>query len=143
MIQSQTKVGLVVDRNFGPRVTAIARAFHVWTVQSPTNTPCIDEFWRTEFVEGALGSNGISGFLAGDDETPEQICARIAEDVDIHHDHYAEDGPWAELHVFGVQLSDEQGEVFKEIGAASFESTPDGVICRRIVKGVAGTPENI
>jgi hypothetical protein len=48
MSQTRTKVGLVVDRKFGPRVARLARAFHVWTIDSPGNTPYIREFWRSE-----------------------------------------------------------------------------------------------
>jgi len=59
MSQTRTKVGLVVDRNFGPRVARLARAFHVWTVDSPGNTPYIREFWRGPNRDGISQETGF------------------------------------------------------------------------------------
>ena len=76
MSQTRTKVGLVVDRNFGPRVARLARAFHVWTVDSPGNTPYIREFWRTEprFVDGESEMGGVTSFDSTQDGF---ICRRV------------------------------------------------------------------
>lgn len=137
MSQIQTKVGLVVDRNFGQRVAALARSFHVWIIESPGNTPFIKAFWNGEpqSPDGDPLASGITSFTADDKESPEDACARIAGDVDEHHGEFAQDPPWSELEVFGVKLSDKLMEAFKAIGATSFEPTPDGFICRRTLAG--------
>lgn len=137
MSQIQTKVGLVVDRNFGQRVAALARSFHVWIIESPGNTPFIKAFWNGEpqSPDGDPLASGITSFTADDKESPEDACARIAGDVDEHHGEFAQDPPWSELEVFGVKLSDKLMEAFNAIGATSFEPTPDGFICRRTLAG--------
>jgi hypothetical protein len=135
MSQTETKVGLIVDRNFGPRIARLAQSFHVWAIESPANTRFIREFWKSESQtsERYPLATGITSFVAGDNESPEQACARIAGDVNQHHGEFAHDLPWSELQVFGVELSEIVREVFKEIGATTFEPTSDGFICRRTV----------
>lgn len=137
MSQIQTKVGLVVDRNFGPRVAPLARSFHVWVIESPGNTPFIKAFWNDEPQPPQYDplAPGITSFSANDKESPEAACARIADDIDVHHGELSQDPPWSEIEVFGVELSDKLRESFTEIGATSFEPTHDGFICRRTVAG--------
>ncbi len=127
------KVGLVVDRRFGARISAVARSFHVWVVESQENTPVIQEVWRSERSEpesDPLG-RGVTSFGASEQESPEEICARIVGDVDEHHNEFAHDPPWSEIEVFGVKLSPRLQDVFMEIGATAFEGTPNGFIGRR------------
>jgi hypothetical protein len=130
---TRTRVGIVVDKNFGARLAHLARVIHVWTVESPVNTPLIREFWRTEtqFVDGEADDSGITSFTANDEETPEQICVRIVGDVNEHHCGHFGEQPWTELHVFGTELTKTLREAFEEFGATSFEPTRDGFICRR------------
>ena len=42
------RVGLVVDREFGNRVLALAAHMHVWVVNSPTNRVVADAIWSTD-----------------------------------------------------------------------------------------------
>ena len=127
------KVGLVVERKFGPRVTALARSSHVWVIASPGNIPFIHRFWESEkqSLDQDPLTSGITSFDADDQESPEAVCARLAGTVDEHHGEFAQDPPWSEIEVFGVALSTTLREVFAAIGATTFEPTPDGFICRR------------
>lgn len=129
----KTKVGIVVERNFGERLAALARSFHIWVIKSPVNTPFIKEYWSGEPQSPAHDplASGITSFTPDDNESPEDACARIAGDVEDHHGEFAQDPPWSEIEVFGVKLSDRLREVFAEIGVTTFEPTPDGFICRR------------
>ncbi len=131
------KVGLVVERNFGQRIATLARLFHVWSIESPSNTPFIQQFWDggQKVSESDSLSSGITSFVADDKESPEEVCARIAGDVDEHHGEFAHDPPWSELEVFGVKLSTRLREVFTDIGATTFEPTQEGFICRRTLAG--------
>ena len=115
MNRTSHKVGLVVDRSFGERIVELARSFHVWVVESPANVPFVRRFWESQLA----------------DSGPADICARIAETVDQHHGEFAHDPPWTELEVFGVELDAALQEVFKDLGATTFEPTPEGFVCRR------------
>jgi hypothetical protein len=127
------KVGLVVDRNFATRIDDIARLFHVWIVSSPNNTPAIDRFCEAERGEPAadpLGS-GITTFEASELESAAEMCARIAEDIDEHHNELAHDPPWSEIEVYGVALDVRLRGLFTELGAMECERTDHGFVCRR------------
>jgi hypothetical protein len=127
------KVGIVVDRSFGEEIPELAHSFHVWAVESPINTPAIHEFWEMEYMDpGAdpLGP-GITSFEASEGESTEEMCARIARDVDEHHGEFAHDPPWSEIEVYGVKLSGCLEDVFVQLGAAEFELSKKGFICRR------------
>lgn len=127
------KIGIVVDRNFGGRIPELARSFHIWVVESPDNIAVIHRFWKTERAEpGAdpLGP-GITSFRAGDLESPEEICARIAGEVDEHHGEFAHAPPWSEIEVYGVALSTRLQDIFTELGANECQPTQDGFMARK------------
>ena len=133
MNRTSHKVGLVVDRSFGERIVELARSFHVWVVESPANVPFVRRFWESQLADSGPDplASGITSFVAGEHEMPADICARIAETVDQHHGEFAHDPPWTELEVFGVELDSALQEVFKDLGATTFEPTPEGFVCRR------------
>jgi hypothetical protein len=127
------KVGLVVDRNFGDRIPELARSFHVWVVESPSNTPSIQRFWETEHSKpdaDPLGP-GITSFKASEGESAQEMCVRIAGEVDEHHGEFAHDPPWSEIAIYGASLNNRLLEVFEELGATEISPTPEGFICRR------------
>lgn len=127
------KVGLVVDRHFGERIRELARSFHLWVVESPVNTSVAREVWREEQARPSgdpLGS-GVTTFQAGSDESPEDVCARLAGDLDEHHGGHAHTPGWTEIEVFGAALNPRLQQVFGDVGATSFEPTPSGFICKR------------
>lgn len=133
MTQTAHKVGLVVDRQFGERVRELARSFHLWVIESPQNSPMARQVWTDEPAGpfgDALGS-GVTTFEAGEDESTEEICARLAGDIDEHHGEHAHTPPWTEIEVFGAALSPGLREIFGDLGVTSFEPTPSGFICRR------------
>jgi hypothetical protein len=74
---------------------------------------------------------GITSFLAIEGESQEEMCSRLAGDVDEHHGEFSHDPPWSEILVFGVPLSERLRASFTELGASQFEITQDGFICRR------------
>jgi hypothetical protein len=124
------KVVLVVDRNFGARIAELARSFHVWAVESPSNMPVIQQAWKTDRDADPLGP-GVTSFKARDVESAQEMCARIARDVDEHHGEFAHDPPWSEIEVYGVTLDEQLQHVFVELGAMRCERTENGFICRR------------
>lgn len=127
------KVGIVVDRNFGPRIETLARGFHIWVIESPDNAPYIQNFWQSQQPDPGSDSlaSGITSFVADANESPEAACARIVGDVDEHHGEFSHVPPWSEFEVFGVKLNSTLQEAFKDIGGTAFENTQDGFVCRR------------
>lgn len=124
-------VGIVVDRNFASGIADLARSFHVWVVESPQNVPAIEQFRRDDRSGGDPLATGITSFKAGDEESPQAMCARIAADVDDHHGAFAHDPPWSEISVYGATLDERLRDAFASIGATSFELAQGGFVCRR------------
>lgn len=130
---TETRVAIVVDRAFGSRLAALASDRHVWIVESPVNSPAIRQVWdgpASGDEDDPLGP-GVTSFAAIDAETPEAMCARIADDVAEHHNDASHDPPWAEIGVIGVPLSPLLRQFFENIGGTVFHQTPDGFVCRR------------
>lgn len=127
------RVGIVVDRHFGPHIKAIAERHHVWVVRSAENDPVIEAFWKNEqaSTDQDLLATGITRFIADEDESPEDICLGIIVDVDKHHNEYAHDPAWTEIHVFGVTLCEALQGAFENIGGVYFKETENGFICWR------------
>jgi hypothetical protein len=127
------KVVIVVERAFGSRLAALASDRHVWIVESPVNTPAMRQVWDAPASgdeDDPLGP-GVTSFAATDAETPEAMCARIADDVAEHHSDASHGQPWAEIEVIGVPLSPLLRQVFENIGGTVFQQTADGFVCRR------------
>ena len=128
------RVYLVVDRSFGQRLTALAKVGHVWAVASAVNSPVIQAFWQDDRAdkEAELMGPGITAFqemYVG--EPKERLCARLSEELDIHHGEGSGQARWDEIEVFGVPLTDELRTVFGDLGGQEFVPTPEGFICRR------------
>lgn len=127
------KVAIVADRAFGDRLSDLAREKHVWIVESPMNSPSIEAVWAREPDNAnADGSGpGVTSFTAADDETPEQMCLRLIDDIDAHHGESAHDPPWSEVQVAGAALTAALRTCFENIGARELIQTSDGFVCRR------------
>ena len=133
-VPAQQRVYLVVDRSFGQRLTALAKVGHVWAVASAVNSPVIQAFWQDDRAdkEAELMGPGITAFqemYVG--EPKERLCARLSEELDIHHGEGSGHAPWHEIEVFGVTLTDELRTRFGDLGGQTFVPTPEGFICRR------------
>lgn len=127
------KVAIIVDREFGASLVDLASQYHVWIVESSANTPVIHEVWSSEALDGdgdPLGP-GVTAFQAGAEESPDEMCERIAYEVDDHHGEFGHDPPWTEIKVIGAALSPRLEEAVHDIGAARLCVTPNGFICRR------------
>ena len=126
------KVGIVVDRTFGDRLLSLLRLFHVWVVESADNLPAIQSAWTSQSATtNSAPTAAVTSFKALEGESPDDMCARIAGDVDEHHGELAQDRAWREIEIFGVSLNRRLRSVFEELGANTFEPTKGGFICRR------------
>ena len=127
------KVGIVVNRSFGDRIVKLAKQFHLWVIESPVNLPVIQSIWHEELpdtTESPLAA-GVTAFAGLEDESSEEVCARIVPDVDEHHGEYSHDPSWTEIEVFGAAISHSLETIFRELGVTQFEVTDDGFIFKR------------
>ncbi len=132
-VVSSHRVAIVVDREFGPALSALASRYHVWVVESPTNSPFVREEWEQQSSDSDTDPMGlgVTSFEAAAEEPAEAMCERIADDVEDHHGEFGHDPPWSEIRVVGVSLGPRLEEVFGDFGVVEFVRTPDGFVCRR------------
>lgn len=133
------RVAIVVDRDFGAALSALASQYHVWIVESPQNAPAIRAAWAAETLDASVDplGPGVTAFEDSSHETAAESCRRIASEVDEHHGELAHEPPWSEIRVVGVPLDPELEAIFRGIGAVQFRRLPDGFVCYRIA--LAGT----
>ena len=127
------EVAIVVDRDFGAKLSKLTQQYHVWIVESSANTPAIQDEWAKEPGDPStdpLGP-GATAFEAAPDETLQAMCARIAYQVEEHHGEHGHQPPWSEVRVLGTSLDPYLEKVFRNLGAVHFDTTRDGFVCRR------------
>ena len=127
------RIVIVVDRRCGEQLHGFTRDAHVWAVGSQHNDAVIAVMSNAveHGADGDVSSPTLTSFKGGDDESPEELCARILGDIEDHHGDFASDGSWAEIEVVGARYTDELAELFESIGATECSVTPSGFICRR------------
>jgi hypothetical protein len=135
MTASPHRVGIVLDPEFGGRLSQLARQFHLWVVASETNAPAIRDSRgdATATETGDPLASGVTSFEPFPGESSEDLCVRILETVDDHHGDLAHDPPWSEIEVHGLGLTPRLRSLFTEFGAEEFTPTASGFIARRPV----------
>ncbi len=117
-----SRVAIVVDRAFGQRLSELSRLGPVWILESPANTPVIQELWQGA---STMEKVEVTSFQDAPDLSTEAICADIIATVAEHH------AGWSEIEVVGVGLTPLLRHAFEEIGASVSASTAGGFVCRR------------
>lgn len=129
------RIGIVLDPEFGRRLSQLARQFHLWVVVSDANTPAIRDSWRDEATKetGDPLASGVTSFEMSPGESREDVCARLLETVDDHHGEHAHEPPWSEIEVYGLAITPRLQSLFTDFGAEEFTATASGFIARRPV----------
>ena len=96
-------VAVVVDPEFGHRLSSIAGEMPVWIADTPTNRPAVEHIWASD--RSGPGAEGVTIFKVSSGESPDQSCARILGDVDLHHGQFSHDPPFGAVEVFGALLT--------------------------------------
>jgi hypothetical protein len=97
MPDSEYRVGIVVDRQFGERLYGLAERIHVWAIDSPINRPVAERVWN-QLADSGL-ERGVTLFRAKADEVPDESVAQILGDVDLHHGAYSHTPPVSTLEI--------------------------------------------
>lgn len=116
-------VAVVVDVAFAA-LDEIARHMPVWIVDSPYNRDLAVNYWREH--AGQSHTEGVTTFKVSESASPEDWCADVLSDVDLHHGEYSHAPPYSVVEVFGTPLSDRLRAAFAEWGFAEFEQRSSG-----------------
>jgi hypothetical protein len=132
-------VALVVDRNFGTRLSVLAARLHVWIVESPPNRAALQDVWRNVVPEYSL-ERGATIFSGGDASgSPDQVAAGVLGDIDLHHGEHSHDPPLARLEIYGTGRTALLLAALEDRGFLATEDLVDGFSAIRAVSD-AGQP---
>ena len=117
MAEHFKKVSLVVDRDYGGRLTSLV-ADSVWIIDSPANRMAAETYWQQK------GEALVTTFKSLERDSAPAACLKILGMVDLHHGEYS--GGYSVLEVVGASLDEELRFAIKELGFSKFESTAEG-----------------
>jgi len=117
------RVFVVLDREFGDRVSDLARTGPVWIVDTPLNRIAVQKV----AVHPSHGhSEGITTFKSDDACSSEDTLINELDTIDLHHGSYSADPPYTVLDVIGAVLSERLRTELSQFGFDDFQPTTEG-----------------
>jgi hypothetical protein len=98
------RVFVVVDREYGERLSELARTGPVWVVDTPNNRAAAQKIWAVDANRSHL--NGVTTFKTGEDCSPEDTLINELDTIDLHHGTYSANPPYTVLEVIGAVMSE-------------------------------------
>jgi hypothetical protein len=123
------KVFVVVDREFGERLSELEQGVPVWIVDTPTNKPVVQRFWKERPDEDHL--TGITTFNDVASLSSEDSLLSRLDTIELHHGVYSAEPPYTVLEVFGTKLTDNAKTVLSEYGFDKYQITSTGFVTSR------------
>jgi len=118
------RVFVVVDREYGERLSELARTGPVWVVDTPNNRAAAQKIWAVDANRSHL--NGVTTFKTGEDCSPEDTLINELDTIDLHHGTYSANPPYTVLEVIGAVMSERLKTELSAFGFDEFEATAEG-----------------
>ena len=118
------RVFVVVDREYGERLSELARTGPVWVVDTPNNRAAAQKIWAVDANRSHL--NGVTTFKTGEDCSPEDTLINELDTIDLHHGTYSANPPYTVLEVIGAVMSEGLKTELSQFGFDEFEATAEG-----------------
>jgi len=140
MLAKRHRVAVVLDRNFGEALVALARRVHVWIVESPANTRWARQIWqeRDRASDSDPLASGVTCFASEPRHSAQAAFLSILETVDDHHGGYAHEPGWTELEIYDLECTAEIASELKGYGVERIEARGKGFIAFRTPPTPAG-----
>ena len=122
------RVRVIVDPEFGERLTSFAPDSPLWIVQSPVNTPVVQRLWREKVGK-------ITSFVASKNGDAESDLIQILDTVDLHHGEHSSDPAYTHIEVLGCLPSEPIRTELEALRLQIISSTHEGFLAAKgIVK---------
>jgi hypothetical protein len=109
---------IVVDPDFGDRLSSLADKMPVWIADTPPNRTMAESSWKG-------GNANITTFrVVGDD--PGEWCQLIIPQVLLHHGENSQFPPIDSIEVFGTSSTKSLRDAFSKHGFTISSKRPDG-----------------
>jgi hypothetical protein len=124
------KVYVVVDREFGERLSDLEKGVPVWIVETPTNKPVAQRIRNERPDESHL--TGITTFNDLPSLSPEEMLLDKLDTIELHHGSHSADPPYTVIEVLGTGFSANARNVLSEYGFSEFKANSMGFTATRL-----------
>jgi len=124
MSQTPYTVTVVLDRDYGERLSQIPSGQPVWIVDTPANRAAAENAWAQH--SGTNHLTGVTTFKVGEYQSAEETFLGEFGSIDLHHGSYSAQPPYTVVNVIGVQLSHAIKSALSEYGFNEFHATGAG-----------------
>jgi hypothetical protein len=114
---------VVLDRDYGPRLTELAQSGPVWIVDTPANRNAARRIWNAA-VPGTFES--VTTFTFGEGSSFEDVLINELPTIAEHHGLYSGNPPYTMMEVIGTEISEKIKDALARFGFDQFEPTPLG-----------------
>jgi hypothetical protein len=112
------RVFVVVDRDYGQRLSELTQAGPVWIIDTPANRTVAQQIWATDPNRSHL--EGVTTFKFSEGSSPEDIIINELDTIDLHHGPYSANPPYTVLDVIGTAVTPRLKAEFAEFGFNEF-----------------------
>jgi hypothetical protein len=117
-------VAVVLDSEFGERLSELVRADPVWILDTPINQAVAMRFWSEHQELDHL--EGVTTFKSVDGLSTEDALINIVDTVDLHHGIHHANPPYTVLRIVGTSLTERIKSELSQYGFDEFYETPEG-----------------
>jgi hypothetical protein len=122
-------VSVVLDREYGTRLSQLVLNGPVWIVDTPTNRAAAEMFWKA--FPDRQHPDGVTVFKSKNTGSAETTLLANLYTIDLHHNAYSSDPPYTALEVIGTSLSEKIKTELSEYGFDEFLATSEGFRAER------------
>ena len=126
---SESRVIIIVDRDYGARLRLLPDELPAWVIDSPKNHPVIVELWESRKRWSQTGM--LTSFVDQPDATPEYCLISILDTIDLHHGAYSQKNPWSIAQVVGAEPFPEVAQAMNALGFLLHSESRDGLEFRK------------
>lgn len=118
------RVFVVVDRDYGRHLAALAQTGPVWIVDTPANRTVAQQIWAADPNRSHL--EGITTFKVPESGSLEDILINELDTIDLHHGTHSANPPYTVLEVIGTAITARLKAELGQFGFNEFQETPQG-----------------
>lgn len=119
---ASARVALVLDRNYGERLSQLATQTTVWIIDSVVARKLWDRHPKAEHM--------ITTFK--EPRVVDETCFEgLMDNIEHHHEYYSQTPPFRELEVLGLKPTPVIEQVLTDFGFALKETTVTGFLAER------------
>jgi hypothetical protein len=127
-------VFVVVDGEFGSRLSELVQGGPVWIIDSPANRTAAQKIWTEHPEYSEL--DGVTVFRPVEGYSREDALIYELGTIDLHHGAHAANPPYTVIEVLGTPVSERIKTELSQFGFNEFRGTAAGFRAVRPMPGI-------